>query len=361
MANWIIDRIVHFDFGRDIVRNGVAHFGFYDRHGRYFAVLHTKHFVGFAGENDRLKWTVAAKPVLAGVPNISAPLEFPMYVDVLPDDALVVSNFKTAELYRIDLSTMTARLLVNGHALGMVDMGNCVIDEEGYVWVNEVSGCRLWRFDSTGRPVEVLGDGSSGFRADPVPFSEARFSWIYDIRRGPNNTICVLDSRNFAIRIIDIARRCVTTIAGDGRPGYEGDGGNARNARFGSNPQAKFDGPISLSVDEDGSVYIGDRFNHVVRMIDGVTGVISTIAGTQQAIEGRPNDTNQRNPLRLNLPKISSMDYHDGRLFVPTDLTADSGDLIVLRKPCRANRELGLPRQLKHPNKNTVFRATHLA
>jgi hypothetical protein len=26
------------------------------------------------------------------------------------------------------------------------------------------------------------------------------------------------------------------------------------------------------------------------------------------------------------------MDYHDNRLFIPTDLTADSGDLIVLRR-----------------------------
>jgi hypothetical protein len=339
MTNWIIDRIVHFDFTRDTVRNGLAHFGFYDRHGRYFAVAHMKHFMGLVGEGDRLKWTVAAKPAFADVPNISAPLEFPMYVDVLPDDALVVSNFKTAELYRIDLSTMTARLLIDGHALGMVDMGNCVVDEEGGIWVNEVSGCRLWRFDSTGHPVEVLGDGTSGFRADPVPFNETRFSWIYDIRRGPRNTIYVLDSRNFAIRLVDATRRCVTTIAGDGRPGYEGDGGDARYARFGSSPHAKFDGPISLSLDDERNVYIGDRFNQVVRVIDGVTGVISTIAGNQEAIEERANDTNERDPLRLNLPKISSMDYHGNRLFVPTDLAADSGDLVVLRKLCLREKE----------------------
>ncbi|HVO60076.1 MAG TPA: hypothetical protein VMT53_04035 [Terriglobales bacterium] len=346
MANWTIDRIAHFDFERDTVKNGLAHFGFYDRRGRYFAVLHTKHFMGLAGKDDRLKWTVAPKRVFADVPNISAPLEFPMYVDVLPDDALVVSNFKSAELYRIDLSTMSARLLVDGRALGMMDMGNCVVDEEGYVWVNEVSGCRLWRFDSTGHAVEVLGDGTPGFRADPAPFGESRFSWIYDIRRGPHSTIYVLDSRNFAVRVVDIARRCVHTIAGDGQPGYEGDGGNARNARFGSNPEAKFDGPISLSVDEDGNVYIGDRFNRVVRMIDGVTGVISTIAGTQETNEGGANDSNQRDPLRLNLPKISSMDYHDGRLFIPTNLTADSGDLVVLRKAVQVEpARLGLPEQ----------------
>jgi hypothetical protein len=339
MVDWIIDRIVHFDFGRDIVRSGLAHFGFHDRRGRYFAVAHTKHFMGLVGEDDRLKWTVAAGPVFADVPNISAPLEFPMYVDVLPDDALLVSNFKTTELYRIDLSTMTARLLVDGHALGLVDMGNCVVDDEGYIWVNEVSGCRLWRFDAVGRPAEVLGDGTPTFQSDPVPFGKSRFSWIYDIRRGPDNTIYVLDSRNFAVRVVDVARQCVHTIAGDGRPGYEGDGGDARYARFGGNPHAKFDGPISLSVDEGRNVYIGDRFNHVVRMIDSITGVISTIAGAHGANDERANNSNDRDPLRLNLPKISSMDYHDDHLFVPTDLATDSGDLVVLRRLCGSVKE----------------------
>jgi len=331
MAGWIIDRIEHFDFARDLIRSGLAHFGFYDRCGRYFAVAHTKHFIGLV-EDDHLKWTVAARPVFDDVPNIPAPLEFPMYVDALSDDALVVSNFKTATLYRIDPSTMTARLLVDGHALGLADMGNCVVDDAGYIWVNEVTGCRLWRFDSAGHAAEVLGDRTPGFQSDPVAFGEARFSWIYDIRRGPDNTIYVLDSHNFALRVVDVARRCVRTIAGDGQPGYEGDGGNARHARFGGDPEAKFDGPIALSVDEARNVYIGDRFNHVVRMIDSTTGLISTIAGTQEANEGRANDTNERDPLRLNLPKIGSMDYHDSRLFVPTNLTADSGDLVVLRK-----------------------------
>jgi hypothetical protein len=64
-------------------------------------------------------------------------------------------------------------------------------------------------------------------------------------------------------------------------------------------------------------VYIGDRFNHVVRMIDGVTGVISTIAGNQEANEERANDAERARSLRLNLPKISSMDYHGIRSSCP--------------------------------------------
>lgn len=206
------------------------------------------------------------------------------------------------------------------------------MDDEECVWVNEVEGCRVWRFDSTGKPVLTLGDGEPGFQSGVVGFDEVRFNWIYDIRRGPDGNIYVLDSGNFAVRMIDVDSATVLTLAGTGRGGYDGDGGNARSATFGSDPRARFNGPISLSLDEDGNIYVGDRFNHVVRMIVKETGIITTIAGQHESTAGKSNDPETTDPLKLNLPEISSMDYYHRRLFVPTDIAEDSGDLIVLRK-----------------------------
>jgi hypothetical protein len=197
--------------------------------------------------------------------------------------------------------------------------------------VNEVRGCRVWRFDEGGRPLETLGDGVPGFQAGTVGFGDVRFSWIYDLRRGTDACIYVLDSRNFALRVIDPASRSVRTVAGCGKPGCDGDGGDALEAMFGGDPAAAFDGPISLSLDEAGNAYVGDRFNHVVRLIDRETGSISTIAGRAGASADTANDVAERDPLRVNLPMISSLDY-DGRLCVPTDLDDGSGDLVVLRR-----------------------------
>ena len=329
-GGWTVDRIVHFDPG-DFVRAGFVHFGFHDREGRLYGVDHPRHFLGLVGDGDRVNWTVSPQPVFPDVPNIEAELRFPMYVDVLPEGALVVSNLGNALLYRIDTEKMTAELLVDGHEFGMADMGNCVVDHEAHVWVNEVTGCRVWRFDPAGRPVQILGDGTPGFQAEAASFDEVRFNWIYDLRRGPEGAIYVLDSRNFAVRVIDEAARSVRTLAGRGTSGYSGDGGDARTATFGGDPTAQFDGPISLSLDEAGNVYIGDRFNHVVRMIERDTGIITTIAG-RPIDDLRANDPAERDALRLNLPRISSMDYSRGRLFVPTDLAGESGDLVVLRK-----------------------------
>jgi len=134
------------------------------------------------------------------------------------------------------------------------------------------------------------------------------------------------------VRLIDPKRHVVSTVAGTGKPGYSGDGGDARKATFGSDFAAKFDGPISLSLDEEGNVFVGDRQNHVVRMIDIKSGMISTIAGNRKNLKGISNNPEEKDPLKLNLPEISSMDYYGGRLFVPTDLTPETGDLAVLRR-----------------------------
>jgi hypothetical protein len=332
LPSWSIERIVHFDFNANFVKDGFAHFGFHDQTGSLYALAHQKHFMGLVGKDGQLEWTVAKDSVFPGVPNIKAPLEFPIFVDRFVDGSLVVSNFGDSRLYRIYPDMMKAELLVEGAALGIRNAGNCVIDGDGCIWLNEVEGCRVRRFDQAGKLLLTLGKGEVGFQPRPAEFDDVMFSWIYDMRKGQDGNLYVLDSKNFAVRVIDIGVSRVFTIAGTGMPGYCGDGGNPLLATFGSDASARFDGPISLSLDEEGNAYIGDRFNRVVRMIEKKSNMIVTIAGDTNSKGEEGNDPHERNPLRLRLPKISSMDYYDRRLFVPTDLTNESGDLVVLLK-----------------------------
>lgn len=332
MPKWSVERIVHFDFGTDFVKSGLAHFGFHDHTGHLYAINHQKHFMGLVGRHGRLEWTLAKDSVFPEVPNIRAPLNFPIFVDRFVDGSLVVSNFGDSRLYRIYPDMMKADLFLDGTALGIRHAGNCIIDRDGFIWLNEVEGCRVRQFDQGGRLRLTLGKGMPGFQMRPVGFDAVMFNWIYDIRRGPDSNIYVLDSRNFAVRMIDVGNSQVLTIAGTGVPGYTGDLGDAREATFGGDASARFDGPISMSLDDEGNVYVGDRFNGVVRMIERKSSTISTIAGDANSKTEERNDTAERDPLGLRLPKISSMDYFDGRLYVPTDLTDGSGDLIVLRE-----------------------------
>lgn len=332
MSKWSVQKIVHFDFDTDFVKEGLAHFGFHDSSGNFYAVSHQRHFMGLVGKENRLMWTVAGNPIFAGIPNIRAPLNFPIFVDRFADGSLIVSNFGDNCLFRIYPDEMKAELLVDCAALGVKRAGNCVVDRDNCVWLNEVEGCRIRRFDQTGKLLLTLGRGEPGFQSRPAEFNEVMFNWIYDMRKGPDGNLYVLDSRNFAVRVVDLGAGRVLTIAGTGKPGYGGDGGDPLQATFGGDSSARFDGPISLSLDEGNNVYIGDRFNRVVRMIEKKSNTIATIAGDTTFRGEEMNDANERGLLRLRLPKISSMDYFDRQLLVPSDFTDKFGDLVVLLK-----------------------------
>ena len=87
----------------------------------------------------------------------------------------------------------------------------------------------------------------------------------------------------------------MSTFAGTGTSGYSGDG---QTAFF-----ATFTHPISLDViPSTGDVYIGDIGTHRIRMVDGSTGVITTIAGTGEA--GFSGDGGLAVNAKINLPRL---------------------------------------------------------
>lgn len=61
----------------------------------------------------------------------------------------------------------------------------------------------------------------------------------------------------------------ITTIAGNGKTGFSGDGEKATNARLNL--------PFNLTLDQDQNIYIADTHNNSVRRVDAKTGVITTI------------------------------------------------------------------------------------
>jgi hypothetical protein len=72
--------------------------------------------------------------------------------------------------------------------------------------------------------------------------------------------------------MVDATTQIITTIAGNGTPGFSGDGGAAT--------QAQLDYPEGVWRDSSGDLYIVDTDNCRVRMLDSATGIITTVAGT---------------------------------------------------------------------------------
>jgi DNA-binding beta-propeller fold protein YncE len=117
----------------------------------------------------------------------------------------------------------------------------------------------------------VAGNGQKGAPADG---SQARQSPLVDPRAvaaDAAGNVFILERAGHALRMLDKTGR-IRTIAGTGRPGGTGDGGDAR--------QATLRGPKHLCIDRDGNVIIADTDNHVIRRFVSKTGTIERVAGT---------------------------------------------------------------------------------
>ena len=106
----------------------------------------------------------------------------------------------------------------------------------------------------------IAGTGKSGIPATaarPAAALREPFMCAFD----PAGNLVFSESRNYCVRRIDAQTGVITTLVGDGQPGYSGDGGPADRARLNE--------PYSLTVDDNGDIYIVDRLNAVVRKVGG--------------------------------------------------------------------------------------------
>ena len=329
-VQWRIKHIFNFN-DEKAWENGFCNGGFHDNLplGRVYFQEYFKHWIGLFDPSDRFLWTAGSIDPGVSQTHVVVDLRNPHYITTSPDDgATLVSSGGTNRIYKIFPEKKSAKLFIDTGKMGLKDVGNCEYDLDGNIWVNEITGCRVWQFDSQGNKKLVLGQGTPGFQQKPTEFDEARFNWIYDLRLGPDGNIYLLDSKNFAVRMINLQSKKVVLLVGSGKSGSTGDGGDALKATLGSNPDEKFDGPYALSLDEDGNIFIGDTQNHVVRMVEKKTNIISTIAGNHKIKPHVRNNPRETDALKLNLPKISSMDYSNNCLFIPEW----DGDMIVLEK-----------------------------
>jgi len=104
---------------------------------------------------------------------------------------------------------------------------------------------------------------------------------------------------------VDAASGVITTVAGNGTSGPDGDGGPALDASLAS--------PQGVSVDADGNVFIADTGNHRVRVVRAATGMIFTVAGNGDGFFG--GDGGPALAAGLTLPSFVALGSA-GRLFI---------------------------------------------
>jgi len=133
------------------------------------------------------------------------------------------------------------------------------------LWLALLLGATSGRADTV---TTVIGTGVAGL-------SDEQVANPYGVVIGPDGALYFCDLDNQRIRRLDITTGRTTTVAGNGDRGYHGDGGPATDAALNMPHEIQFDG--------QGHLYIVERDSHVVRRVDAVTGLISTVAGTGEA------------------------------------------------------------------------------
>ncbi len=147
---------------------------------------------------------------------------------------------------------------------------------------------------------QAADNGHSGFAR------QVNVGQPFGVEIGPDGALYVTEVANHRIRRLDLQSGKISTVAGTGKQGYSGDGGPATAATMNE--------PYEIRFDQAGNLYVVERLNHTVRLIDAKTGVIRTIAGTGQA--GFSGDGGPAVKAQMNQPHSIALDESRGHLYI---------------------------------------------
>ena len=155
---------------------------------------------------------------------------------------------------------------------GLAFPSSVAVDTAGNFFIADLLNQRVRRVDAvTGIITTVAGNGSFGFNGDGMAATSASLAFPSSVAVDAAGNVFIADVSNQRIRRVDAATGIITTVAGNGTAGFSGDGSAATSASLND--------PIGVAVDGVGNLFIADTFNQRVRRVDAATGIITTVAG----------------------------------------------------------------------------------
>ncbi|MGA2434777.1 MAG: BACON domain-containing carbohydrate-binding protein, partial [Bryobacteraceae bacterium] len=183
------------------------------------------------------------------------------------------------------------------------------VDASGNVYIAD-TGNSVVREVTSGNISTFAGDGTAGYAGDGAAATAAELNLPRGVAVDSSGNVYIADTGNNVVRGITVSNGNITTIAGDGTPGYSGDGAAATSAELSQ--------PYGVAVDASGNVYIADSNNNVVREVAASNAFISTFAGDNKA--GFSGDGAAATSAELNEPNAVALDA-SGNLYI-----VDSGN-----------------------------------
>ncbi|MBI6545863.1 MAG: hypothetical protein HY692_03655, partial [Cyanobacteria bacterium NC_groundwater_1444_Ag_S-0.65um_54_12] len=132
------------------------------------------------------------------------------------------------------------------------------MDGGGNLYIADEYNNNIRKVDTAGIITTVAGNGTLGYSGDGGLATSAQFYYIYGVAVDANGNLYIADWNNNRIRKVDTAG-IITTVAGNGTPGYSGDGGPATNAALNR--------PYGVAVNAAGTLlYISDANRYIRRV-----------------------------------------------------------------------------------------------
>jgi RHS repeat-associated protein len=176
---------------------------------------------------------------------------------------LYVADYAWSYIRKISPSGIVSKLAGAGSAGYQDGIGSAAkfynptwvaTDASGNVYVADRSNNRIREVTSAGVVTTVAGSGSAGFTNGTG--TTATFNFPSALVLDGSGNIYVTDEYNNAIRKITPAG-VVTTLSGTGTVG----------ANNGIGPSATFNNPFGITIDQSGTLIVGDYVNHLVRKV----------------------------------------------------------------------------------------------
>ena len=133
-----------------------------------------------------------------------------------------------------------------------IGAGKVAVDATGNLFI---AGSTTYKVETNGIITTVAGGGTN-YPGDGGAATNAELGGIEGIAVDANGNIFIADVGNNVICEVG-TNGIIMTVAGNGTPGYTGDGGAATSAELNY--------PMGLAVDVNGNLFIGDVGNNVIR------------------------------------------------------------------------------------------------
>ncbi|MGH7441484.1 MAG: NHL repeat-containing protein [bacterium] len=155
--------------------------------------------------------------------------------------------------------------------------GGVCVDDQGDLYISDTLNDRIRKVDTSGNISTVVGDGMRGYNGNQGPALAATLDAPQGLCFDSSGALYFAEAANHVVRKVGL-NGVVTTLAGNGSQGDSGDGNTAVSAQL--------DTPMGVCVDGQGNVYIADAGSNSVRKVDPYGDISTVAGDGQAGYQG---------------------------------------------------------------------------